>query len=52
MFARITRYGALLVAGATLLQFAGCAQTPLFEALQTVFLGVTAVASYMIIREL
>ncbi len=52
-FSRWMRWASMVASGAIVFQAAGCdAFLPALQILQTVFLGVAAVASYMIIREI
>ncbi|HEY3246113.1 MAG TPA: hypothetical protein VGM03_22445 [Phycisphaerae bacterium] len=52
MLYRIRRGALLLASGALLLQVGGCVPTNFLEILQTIFLGVTAAASYAVLRNI
>lgn len=49
---RLRRWALVVASGALMLQVGGCDATGIFGFLQTVFLGVTAAASYAILRNL
>jgi len=49
---RLRRWTLAVAGGAVLLQVAGCDPTGIFGFLQTVFLGVTAAASFAILRNI
>lgn len=49
---RLVRVAGALVSGAMIFQLPGCPDVTLFDVLQTVFLGVTAAGSLVIIENL
>ncbi len=54
-FSRLIRHAGVILSGAMLFQFPACpqiSQIPIFDIVQTVFLGITAAGSLVIINNL
>jgi hypothetical protein len=49
---KILRWGAMAASGALLFQTTGCSLTPALQVVDTIFLGIAAWASYLIIQNI